>query len=375
MTPFEIAIYAALIVIIGVLLVMLRNRQPNASADLAELRGQLAQISNQSGAIQTLIADQMAQSEGRLGTRLEQSLRDQNDRTTKSLTSMAEKLAVITEANAHITTLTGQVSQLQNILSNKQARGSFGEVQLENLVRDALPDSAYDFQVTLSNGRRVDCFLKLPNPPGPIAIDSKFPLESYRQLVAAADEAARDVARRRLEADVKKHITDIAAKYIIPGETAESAILFLPSESVYTEINLQLPKLVEASRRAHVYMAGPDNLMLILHTVRAILRDARMHEAAGLIQTQVDLMMQDVHRLDERVNKLATHFGQAERDINDIQTSTRKITARGDKIAEIEVMDATAVSNPASASESASNSGPAAGLAAGSAKSQQDLLG
>ncbi|MDB2514342.1 DNA recombination protein RmuC [Alphaproteobacteria bacterium] len=375
MTPFEIGIYAALIVIIGVLLVMLRNRQPNASADLAELRGQLAQISNQSGAIQTLIADQMAQSEGRLGTRLEQSLRDQNDRTTKSLTSMAEKLAVITEANAHITTLTGQVSQLQNILSNKQARGSFGEVQLENLVRDALPDSAYDFQVTLSNGRRVDCFLKLPNPPGPIAIDSKFPLESYRQLVAAADEAARDVARRRLEADVKKHITDIAAKYIIPGETAESAILFLPSESVYTEINLQLPKLVEASRRAHVYMAGPDNLMLILHTVRAILRDARMHEAAGLIQTQVDLMMQDVHRLDERVNKLATHFGQAERDINDIQTSTRKITARGDKIAEIEVMDATAVSSPASASESASNSGPAAGLAAGSAKSQQDLLG
>ena len=375
MTPFEIAIYAALIVIIGVLLVMLRNRQPNASADLAELRGQLAQISNQSGAIQTLIADQMAQSEGRLGIRLEQSLRDQNDRTTKSLTSMTEKLAVITEANAHITTLTGQVSQLQNILSNKQARGSFGEVQLENLVRDALPDSAYDFQVTLSNGRRVDCFLKLPNPPGPIAIDSKFPLESYRQLVAAADEAARDVARRRLEADVKKHITDIASKYIIPGETAESAILFLPSESVYTEINLQLPKLVEASRRAHVYMAGPDNLMLILHTVRAILRDARMHEAAGLIQTQVDLMMQDVHRLDERVNKLATHFGQAERDINDIQTSTRKITARGDKIAEIEVMDATAVSNPASASESASNSGPAAGLAAGSAKSQQDLLG
>ena len=375
MTTFEIAIYAALIVIIGVLLVMLRNRQPNASADLAELRGQLAQISNQSGAIQTLIADQMAQSEGRLGTRLEQSLRDQNDRTTKSLTSMAEKLAVITEANAHITTLTGQVSQLQNILSNKQARGSFGEVQLENLVRDALPDSAYDFQVTLSNGRRVDCFLKLPNPPGPIAIDSKFPLESYRQLVAAADEAARDVARRRLEADVKKHITDIAAKYIIPGETAESAILFLPSESVYTEINLQLPKLVEASRRAHVYMAGPDNLMLILHTVRAILRDARMHEAAGLIQTQVDLMMQDVHRLDERVNKLATHFGQAERDINDIQTSTRKITARGDKIAEIEVMDATNVSGPASDSVSDSGSDPAAGLAAGSAKSQQDLLG
>jgi len=340
MTPFEIAVFAALIGIIAVLVVMVRTRPSGRADDLAELRGQLAQMSSQSGALQKLIAEQMAESAGRLGTRLEQSLRDQNERTTKSLTGMAEKLAVITEANGHISTLTSQVTQLQNILSNKQARGSFGEVQLENLVRDALPENAYDFQVTLSNGRRVDCFLKLPNPPGSIAIDSKFPLESYRQLVAASDETARDAARRRLDSDMKKHINDIASKYIIPGETAESAILFLPSESVYAEINIQLPKLVEASRRAHVYMAGPDNLMLLLHTVRAILRDARMHEAAGLIQTQVDLMMQDVHRLDERVNKLATHFNQAERDIADIQTSTRKITSRGDKISEIEVMDA-----------------------------------
>ena len=233
-----------------------------------------------------------------------------------------------------------RVTQLQNILSNKQARGSFGEVQLENLIRDALPDNAFDFQATLGNGRRVDCLLRLPNPPGPICIDAKFPLEAYRRLTAADNDAARDTARRGLEADVKKHIQDIAAKYIIPGETAESAILFLPSESVYAEINIQLPRLVAASRKARVYMAGPDNLMLILHTVRAILRDARMHEAAGLIQTQVDMMMQDVGRLEDRVIKLATHFAQAEKDISDIQTSTRKITSRGDKIAEIEVMDA-----------------------------------
>ena len=367
MTSFEIGLLVALILMISLLLVMLLNRHRGSSDDLAELRGQLAQISSQSGVLQNLIADQMAKSEGRLGTRLEQSLRDQNDRTTKSLTSMVEKLAIITEANAHISTLTGQVSQLQNILSNKQARGSFGEVQLENLVRDALPDSAYDFQLTLSNGRRVDCFLKLPNPPGPIAIDSKFPLESYRQLVAASDDAGKNTARRRLEVDVKKHISDIASKYIIPGETAESAILFLPSESVYAEINIQLPKLVEASRRAHVYMAGPDNLMLILHTVRAILRDAQMHEAAGLVQTQVDLMMQDVSRLDERVNKLATHFSQAERDITDIQTSTRKITARGDKIAEIEVMDVASVQSPSPLSATSS--------AIMTPKNQQDLLG
>jgi DNA recombination protein RmuC len=315
-------------------------RRPAAGGELAELRGQLTQIATQSGELQRLIAEQMAQTEGRLGTRLEQSLRDQNERTTKSLTGMAEKLAVISEANTHIAALSGQVTQLQNILSNKQARGSFGEVQLENLIRDALPENAFDFQATLGNGRRVDCLLRLPNPPGAICIDAKFPLEAYRRLTEAENDAMRDAARRSLEADVKRHIQDIAEKYIIPGETAESAILFLPSESVYAEINIQLPKLVAASRKARVYMAGPDNLMLILHTVRAILRDARMHEAAGLIQSQVDLMMQDVGRLEDRVGKLATHFAQAERDISDIQTSTRKISSRGDKIAEIEVMDA-----------------------------------
>ncbi len=149
----------------------------------------------------------------------------------------------------------------------------------------------------------------------------------------------RENTMKHYENDVKKHIQDIAEKYIVPGETAESAILFLPSESVYAEINIQLPKLVEASRKAHVYMAGPDNLMLLLHTVRAILRDARMHEAAGLIQVQVELMMKDVNRLEDRVTKLATHFSQAERDISDIQTSTRKIISRGDKIDQIEVLD------------------------------------
>jgi DNA recombination protein RmuC len=255
---------------------------------------------------------------------------------------MAEKLSVISEANAHISALSGQVNTLQNILSNKQARGSFGEVQLENLVRDALPDSAYSFQHTLGNGKRVDCFIEMPNPPGAICIDSKFPLEAYRGLTEAGDETARDQARRALEADVKKHITDIAERYIVPGETADSAIMFLPSESVYAEINLQLPRIVDESRKRRVYMAGPDNLMLILHTVRAILRDARMHEKAGLIQAEVDRMMQDVSRLDERVRKLATHFRQTEKDIDDIQISTRRITSRGGKITQIDVDDDSA---------------------------------
>ena len=338
MAIMDLILIAVVFAALGFLVLVLLRRSAGSN-DLAELRGQINQIAIQSSELQRLIAEQMAQTEGRLGTRLEQSLRDQNERTTKSLTGMAEKLAVISEANTYIAALSGQVTQLQNILSNKQARGSFGEVQLENLIRDALPENAFDFQATLGNGRRVDCLLRLPNPPGAICIDAKFPLEAYRRLTSAETDTERDVARRGLEADVKKHIQDIADKYIVPGETAESAILFLPSESVYAEINIQLPKMVAASRKARVYMAGPDNLMLILHTVRAILRDARMHEAAGLIQSQVDLMMQDVGRLEDRVGKLASHFAQAERDISEIQTSTRKITSRGDKIAEIEVMN------------------------------------
>ena len=339
-----IMLIAGLAAIIVLLLILLR-RPAAVTTDsdaLAELRGQLAQLAEQSGALQQTVATQMHETEGRLGQRLEKSMRDQNERTNRSLTGMAEKLAVISEANTHISALSGQVNTLQNILSNKQARGSFGEVQLENLVRDALPNSAYSFQHTLGNGKRVDCFIEMPNPPGAICIDSKFPLEAYRGLTEAGDEAARDRARRVLETDIKKHITDIAERYIVPGETADSAIMFLPSESVYAEINLQLPRIVDESRKRRVYMAGPDNLMLILHTVRAILRDARMHEKAGLIQTEVDRMMQDVSRLDERVRKLATHFRQTEKDIDDIQISTRRITSRGGKITQIDVDDDSA---------------------------------
>ena len=342
-----IMLIAGLAAVIVLLLILLR-RPAAVTTDsdaLAELRGQLAQLAEQSGALQQTVATQMHETEGRLGQRLEKSMRDQNERTNRSLTGMAEKLAVISEANAHISALSGQVNNLQNILSNKQARGSFGEVQLENLVRDALPDSAYSFQHTLGNGKRVDCFIEMPNPPGAICIDSKFPLEAYRGLTEAGDEATLVKARRALEADVKKHITDIAERYIVPGETADSAIMFLPSESVYAEINLQLPRIVDESRKRRVYMAGPDNLMLILHTVRAILRDARMHEKAGLIQAEVDRMMQDVSRLDERVRKLATHFRQTEKDIDDIQISTRRITSRGSKITQIDVDDDSASGN------------------------------
>ena len=219
MVMTEMMMIVVTLVAVGLALASFRRgKLAENEQDFAELRGQLSQITTQSQELQRLIAEQMAQSEGRLSNRLEESLRDQGERTTKSLTGMAEKLAVITEANTHISALSSQVTQLQNVLSNKQARGSFGEVQLENLVRDALPDSAYDFQVTLTNGRRVDCFLKLPNPPGPIAIDSKFPLESYRQLVAVSDDAAKDVAHGVGEGDVKAQVVGGGIRDVVYSE-------------------------------------------------------------------------------------------------------------------------------------------------------------
>ncbi|HIC81765.1 MAG TPA: DNA recombination protein RmuC, partial [Kiloniellaceae bacterium] len=235
---------------------------------------------------------------------------------------------------------------------NKQARGAFGEVQLRDLVEAALPPSAYAFQATLGNGRRPDCLLKLPNPPGPIAIDAKFPLESYEALRAAgSDEAALAPARRAFAQDLKRHVQDIAARYILAGETAESALLFLPSEAVYAELHANFRSVVEESYKARVWIVSPTTLMATLHTVRAVLKDVRMREQAGIIQTEVEKMMGDVLRLDKRVNNLESHFEMARRDIHEIRTSSGKILRRGEKIGELELEDdgAAPALEPASA--------------------------
>ena len=207
------------------------------------------------------------------------------------------------------------------------------------LVTNALPPSAYAFQATLSNGRRVDCLLHLPNPPGSICIDSKFPLESYQALQAAQNEQEKIEATRRFKADVLKHIKDIAEKYIIPGETAESALMFLPSESIYAELHANFTDVVEKSYRAKVWIVSPTTLMATLNTVRAVLKDARMREEAGRIQKEVLTLLQDVGRLDKRVENLDRHFTQTSKDIRDIQITTGKITKRGEKIEEIQIGD------------------------------------
>lgn len=275
------------------------------------------------------------------GKRLGDSLSQQVEKTDQRLKGLQERLAVIDQAQRNITDLSQQMVGLQDILSNKQARGAFGEIQLNDLVTAALPPDAYAFQEVLSNGRRADCLLKLPNPPGAIVIDAKFPLESYQALRAAENDAERVQASRRFSTDVAAHVKAIAERYIVAGETAESALMFLPSEAVYAELHAGFRNVVEESFKRRVWIVSPTTLMATLNTVRAVLKDARMREAAHVIQAEVLKMMEDVGRLDDRVDKLRNHFRQAEKDIGDIEISSGKIRKRGEKIETLQLSDET----------------------------------
>ncbi len=294
----------------------------------AELAGRISQLTENQAAAQKLLDERLADVTRRVGESLEKS----SQKAQTSMTEMKERLAVINAAQKNITELSGQVEGLQNILANKQTRGAFGEIRLNDLVKDALPPSAYDLQVTLSNGKRVDCLIQLPNPPGSISIDAKFPLESYRALREAGDDAARKIAARSFGTDIKNHLRDIAEKYILPGETAETALMFLPSEAVYGEIHANFPEIVEMSFRARVLIVSPSTLWATLNTVRAVLKDVEMREQAGAIQKEVHILLEDIVRLDKRVGSLRKHFDLAEKDICEINTSTGKITRRGEDI-------------------------------------------
>ncbi len=314
----------------------------------ADLAGRFKQMAEADAAAQAQLGERLQAQERALSKTLDERLTDLGKRLGDSLHQTAAKsaetigdlktrLAVIDAAQKNITELSAQVVGLQDILANKQARGAFGEVQLADLVQNALPPSAYRFQVGLSNGRRVDCLLDLPNPPGAIAIDAKFPLESYRAFRAAPDEAARNLAGRAFAADVLTHVRAIAERYIVPGETADSALMFLPSEAVYAELHASFPDTVEKSYRSRVWIVSPTTLMATLNTVRAVLQDVRMREQAGVILVEVQNMLEDVRRLDDRVDKLQRHFTQATGDLRDIRISTEKVTRRAEAIVHVEI--------------------------------------
>ena len=266
-----------------------------------------------------------------------EGLQQSTTKTAETIQDLRERLAKIDAAQQKISHLSEQVVSLQEVLSNKQARGAFGEIQLNDLVKSILPPSAYEFQYVLSNQKRADCVLRLPNPPGTIVIDSKFPLESYQALRQASSDREKIEAERFFRASVLKHIKDIAEKYIVVGETAESALMFLPAESIYAELYTNFTDVVEASYRAKVWIVSPTTLMATLNTVRAVLKDATMREQAGVIQKEVGTLIDDISRLDERIENLSKHFEMASKDIGDIRVSSGKISRRIDKIQELEL--------------------------------------
>jgi DNA recombination protein RmuC len=276
---------------------------------------------------------------GDLNKRIGDKLQESTEKAGKSLSDLASRLAVIDRAQANIMELSGQVVGLQNILSNKQARGAFGEIQLQDLISEILAPGSYEFQAKVGSGR-ADCLLKLPHPPGAIAIDAKFPLESYRALRAAVSEVEIVAARRAFDQALRKHVKDIRERYIVVGETAESALMFLPSEAVYAELYANFPNVVEESFRARVWIVSPTTMMALLNTVRAVLRDVEMRKEAGLIKVEVDKMLDDVRRLGERVRNLGKHFDQARDDIDEVRKSTEGIARHGEKIRAVDLGEA-----------------------------------
>jgi DNA recombination protein RmuC len=310
-------------------------------ASQRELGGRIAQLTEDSRSAQSALAKALDERLDKVSKRVGDSLEQTAEKTHKTMTDLQTRLAVIDEAQKNITKLSTEVVGLQDILSNKQARGSFGEIQLNDLVQTALPPSAYQFQATLSNGRRVDCLIRLPNPPGPIAVDAKFPLESYRLLRAAKDDTERLQASRAFSSDMLKHVKAIAERYIISGETAESALMFLPSEAVYAELHANFADVVEKSFRERVWIVSPTTLMATLNTVRAVLKDAQMREQASVIQREMVALIDDVARLDDRVLSLRKHFDQANEDIRQVTISAGKITMRAERIEEVQLEDAS----------------------------------
>ena len=263
---------------------------------------------------------------------MKESLHGSSVKTTQSLTQLQERLATIDKAQTNIEKLSGDVLGLQDILSNKQTRGAFGEIQLNDIVTKALAPDAYNFQATLSNGKRADCLIHLPNPPGPIVIDAKFPLEAYEAIRAAKTDDQLVVANRALRTSVRVHIKAISEKYIIEGETADGALMFLPSEAVYAELHANFPDVVREGFDARVWIVSPTTCMATLNTMRAVLKDARMQEQAGAIRKELGLLYKDVDRLGSRVENLDRHFNQAGKDIEEIKISATKAGSRARRL-------------------------------------------
>ena len=298
----------------------------------AELSGRIGGMLEWLGSRQTDLARLVADRLDSVGARLGQGLESQAQTTGENLSKLNERLAVIDAAQSRLSEMTREVVSLKDILANKQARGAFGQGRMEAIVRDGLPSGSYDFQFTLSNRARPDCVIRLPGDRRPLAVDAKFPLEGFTALGAARDDEARKSAQARVRADVGKHVKDIAERYLLPGETQDMALMFVPSEAIYSDLIDHFDELVQKAHRARVVIVSPTLMMMAISVAQAILRDARMRDEAHAIQAEVGKLMNDVRLVVERANKLEAHFQKAQEDVHGLGVAGARIARRAERI-------------------------------------------
>jgi len=308
------------------------QRVQSLSDGQQQLAGGLTHVSEAQAASQAQMIRLMEARLAQVAEAMNENLQGSARRTAHSLGELQQRLATIDKAQENIVKLSGDVLGLQDILSNKQTRGAFGEIQLNDIVLKALPADSYTMQATLSNGRRADCLIHLPNPPGPIVIDSKFPLEAYEALRRAETPEQAQRAAQQMRLSVRAHIRAISEKYIIEGETADGALMFLPSEAVYAELHANFPDVVREGFNSRVWIVSPTTCMATLNTMRAILKDARMREQAGAIRRELSLLYADIDRLSTRVGNLDRHFTQAAKDVEEIKISADKAGKRARRL-------------------------------------------
>ncbi len=313
-------------------LVWMGQRVQSLSEGQERLTGGLRHVSDTQATAQTAMLGLMEARLAEVQRQMTESLHGSATRTARSLGDLHQRLETIDKAQANLEKLSGNVLSLQDILSNKQTRGAFGEIQLHDIVQKALPADSYTMQATLSNGRRADCLIHLPNPPGPIVIDAKFPLEPYEALRRAPSPRAQQEAAQQFRTAVRAHLRAISDRYLIEGETADGALMFLPSEAVYAELHANFPEVVREGFALKVWIVSPTTCMATLNTMRAILKDARMRAQAGAIRKELALLAADVDRLSDRVGNLDRHFGQAAKDIEDIRISSDKAARRARRL-------------------------------------------
>ena len=350
--PEILLVWAVALVLLALLLLILRSVSRSATAaeplmreigwlssriqslgdGQERLAGGLHHVSETQAVSQTAMLQVMESRLTEVQRQMTEALHGTSTRTARSLGELQTRLETIDKAQANIEKLSGNVLSLQDILSNKQTRGAFGEIQLHDIVQKALPKDAYTMQATLSNGRRADCLIHLPNPPGPIVIDAKFPLEAYEAIRRADTPRGVTEAAQQMRTAVRAHIRAIAEKYIVEGETADGALMFLPSEAVYAELHANFPEIVREGFAVKVWIVSPTTCMATLNTMRAVLKDARMREQAGAIRRELALLYGDVDRLGARVESLDRHFGQAAKDIEDIKISSEKAGKRARRL-------------------------------------------